>query len=268
MSLPEFGLDGKVALVTGGGRGIGAAIATVFALSGARVMIANRTASAGDAVAEDIRAAGGSALAVGCDIGRHDEADRAVHDTVAAFGGLDIVVHNAAINPWSDLASLDDAALDATLAVNLKACFWLVQAALPQWRARGSGRMLVTSSVTGPRVAMPGSTAYAASKAGVNGFIRSAALDLARDRVTVNGVEPGYIAKQGGSLLSDPERAACIARHIPAGELGRPEDIAHAMCFLASSAARYITGQTIVVDGGSTLPESPTFADSAAPRHD
>ena len=152
--------------------------------------------------------------------------------------------------------------------VNLKACFWLVQATLPHWRRRDGGRMLVTSSVTGPRVAMPGSTAYAASKAGVNGFIRSAALDLAREHVTVNGVEPGYIAKLGGSLLSDPERAARIARHIPAGELGRPEDIAHAMCFLASDAARYITGQTIVVDGGSTLPESPTFADQEAPCHD
>jgi 3-oxoacyl-[acyl-carrier protein] reductase len=106
---------------------------------------------------------------------------------------------------------------------------------------------------------MPGAAAYAASKAGVNGFIRSAALELARERVTVNGVEPGFIAKQGGSLLSDPQRAARIARYIPAGELGRPDDIAQAMCFFASDAARYVTGQTLVVDGGATLPESPSF---------
>lgn len=124
--------------------------------------------------------------------------------------------------------------------------------------------MLVTSSVTGPRVAMPGSSAYAASKAGVNGFIRSAALELAPEGITVNGVEPGFIAKQGDSLLSNPERAARIARHIPMGALGRPEDIAHAMCFLASDAARYVTGQTMVVDGGSTLPESPFFQESRA----
>lgn len=117
--------------------------------------------------------------------------------------------------------------------------------------------------MTGPRVAMPGSAHYAASKAGVNGFIRTAALEYAREGITVNGVEPGYIAKQGGSLLSDPAKAARIARHIPAGELGRPEDIAYAMRFLASPAARYITGQTIVVDGGSTLPESPFFAEQA-----
>lgn len=259
MSLPVFGLAGRVALVTGGGRGIGAAIAQVFAQAGARVLIANRTASAGETVARDLRDQGHAAEAIGCDIGQPAAADAAVSEAVRRFGALDIVVHNAAINPWKPLDEIDDAALEETLAVNLKACFWLARAALPHWAERGSGRMLITSSVTGPRVAMPGAAGYAASKAGVNGFIRSAALELAGRRVTVNGVEPGYIAKQGGSLLSNPERAARIARHIPAGELGRPEDIAYAMCFLASDAARYITGQTIVVDGGSTLPESPFF---------
>lgn len=262
MTLAVFGLRGKVALITGGGRGIGAAIATLFAAAGAKVLIANRTESAGEGVAAAIRSAGGTAQAIRCDIGQHAQAEHAVAATVRAFGALDIVVHNAAVNPWSRIEAMQDAALDQTLAVNLKACFWLTQAALPHWRARGAGRMLVTSSVTGPRVAMPGSAHYAASKAGVNGFIRSAALELAAERITVNGVEPGFIAKRGGSLLSDPERAARIARHIPAGELGRPEDIAHAMCFLASDAARYITGQTIVVDGGSTLPESPFFSEA------
>ncbi|MEO8299312.1 MAG: SDR family oxidoreductase [Burkholderiales bacterium] len=259
MTLPVFGLQGRVALVTGAGRGIGAAIAQVFAAAGARVLIANRTAEAGQTVADGINAAGGQACAVGCDIGQRSEAERAVAETVAAFGALDIVVHNAAINPWASLDAVIDAALQQTFAVNLLACFWLTQAALPHLRRAGSGRILVTSSVTGPRVAMPGSAPYAASKAGVNGFIRSAALELASDRITVNGVEPGYIAKQGGSLLSNPEKAARIARHIPAGALGSPNDIAHAMCFLASPAAAYITGQTIVVDGGSTLPESPFF---------
>jgi len=259
MTANAYSLDGKVALVTGGGRGIGAAIASVFAQAGARVLIANRTAEAGSLVAAKIREDGGAAESIGCDIGRHDEAARAVTEAVGRFGALDIVVHNAAVNPWSRLEAMRDEELETTLAINLKACFWLAQAALPHWRARGSGRMLVTSSVTGPRVAMPGSAHYAASKAGVNGFIRSAALELAADRITVNGVEPGYIAKQGGSLLSDPERAARIARHIPAGELGRPEDIAYAMRYLASDEARYVTGQTLVVDGGSTLPESPYF---------
>lgn len=256
-----FGLQGRVALVTGGGRGIGAAIATVFAEAGAAVLIANRTGSAGEAVAAGLRARGLRAQALACDIGRREEAERAVAEAVLSFGALDIVVHNAAVNPWAAIDAMTDEQLEQTLAVNLKACFWLAQAAVPHLRRRGGGRLLVTSSVTGPRVAMPGSAHYAASKAGVNGFIRTAALEYARQGITVNGVEPGYIAKQGGSLLSDPAKAARIARHIPAGELGRPEDIAYAMRFLASPAARYITGQTIVVDGGSTLPESPFFAE-------
>ncbi len=263
MTSAAFSLAGKVALVTGGGRGIGAAIAMVFAECGARVLIANRTESAAHSIAAGIRALGGEADAIGVDIGQRDDCVRAVGETVARFGALDIVVHNAAINPWASIAQLDAAALRSTLAVNLEACFWLAQAALPHWRARAGGRMLVTSSVTGPRVAMPGCAHYAASKAGVNGFIRSAALELADSRVTVNGVEPGYIAKEGGTLLSDPARAARIASHIPAGELGRPEDIAYAMAYLASAAARYVTGQTIVVDGGSTLPESPFFREAA-----
>ncbi|MBV5294893.1 MAG: SDR family oxidoreductase [Curvibacter lanceolatus] len=260
--LPEFGLEGRVALVTGGGRGIGAAIAQVMARAGARVLIANRTADAGAAVAAGIQAQGGQAQAIGCDIGQPAEARRAVAETVARYGALDIVVHNAAVNPWSSLEQLSEADLAHTLAVNLQACFWLTQAALPHLRRQGGGRILVTSSVTGPRVAMPGAAHYAASKAGVNGFIRAAALELAPEHITVNGVEPGYIAKQGGSLLSNPERARRIAAHIPAGELGRPEDIAYAMCYLASPAARYVTGQTLVVDGGSTLPESPFFSES------
>jgi 3-oxoacyl-[acyl-carrier protein] reductase len=267
-----FSLQGRVALVTGGGRGIGAAIAQVFAAAGAQVLIANRTAAAGEAIAAGIRAAGGQAQAMGCDIGQRAQAEAAVAKAVATFGRLDTVVHNAAINPWATLDAVSNDALQQTVAVNLLACFWLTQAALPHLRAavaasgsQAGGRILVTSSVTGPRVAMPGSTPYAASKAGVNGFIRSAALELAHEGITVNGVEPGYIAKQGGSLLSDPAKAARIARHIPAGTLGTPEDIAHTMCFLASPAARYITGQTIVVDGGSTLPESPFFNEQEAP---
>ncbi|MDE2396525.1 MAG: SDR family oxidoreductase [Burkholderiales bacterium] len=260
-----FRLDGRVALVTGGGRGIGAAIAQVFARAGAKVLIANRTAEAGAAVAQGIAAEGFEADSMACDVGRREECEAAVARAVERFGALDIVVHNAAVNVWRELGAIDDATLAQTLAVNLQACFWLTQAALPALREAGrssGGRLLVTSSVTGPRVAMPGSAPYAASKAGVNGFIRSAALELAREGITVNGVEPGYIAKLGGSLLSDPAKAARIAKHIPAGELGRPEDIAYAMLYLASPAARYVTGQTIVVDGGSTLPESPFFQES------
>jgi 3-oxoacyl-[acyl-carrier protein] reductase len=258
-----FRLDGRIALVTGGGRGIGEAISVRFAQAGASVMIVNRDAAAGRRVVAAIRSDGGAAQAAALDIGSRNAARCAVSRALEAFGALDVVVHNAGICPWSNIEDLDEATLDHTLAVNLKACFWLAQAALPAFRSRGAGRFLVTSSVTGPRVAMPGSAHYAASKAGVNGFIRTAAMEFAKDRVTVNGVEPGYVSKEGGSLLSDPQRAARIARYIPAGELGRPDDIAWAMLYLASDAARYVTGQTIVVDGGSTLPESPIFGDGA-----
>jgi 3-oxoacyl-[acyl-carrier protein] reductase len=258
-----FSLAGRVALVTGGGRSIGAATAKILAEAGARVLIANRTASAGQHVAAQIVRTGGIADAIECDVGTRAQVEQAVRFAVERFGALDIAVHNAGICPWARIADLDDDTLERTLAVNLKACFWLMQAAAPHLQRSGRGRMLVTSSVTGPRVAMPGSAHYGASKAAVNGFIRSAALEYAAGGITVNGVEPGYIAKEGGSLLSDPERAARLARFIPAGSLGAPQDIAYAFCFLASDAARYITGQTIVVDGGSTLPESPFFMEGA-----
>jgi 3-oxoacyl-[acyl-carrier protein] reductase len=263
MTLPAFSLEGRVALVTGAGRGIGAATAMTLASAGARVLIANRTGSAGESVAADIRRTGSEADAIECDVGLRDEIERAVSRTVQRFGALDIVVHNAGICPWVRLADLDDITLERTLAVNLKACFWLLQAAAPHLECSGRGRMLITSSVTGPRVAMPGSAHYAASKAGVNGFIRSAALEYAPRRITVNGVEPGYIAKDRGSLLADSERAARIAHFIPAGQLGEATDVAYALYFLATDAARYITGQTIVVDGGSTLPESPFFMEGS-----
>lgn len=252
-------LYGKVALVTGGGRGIGAAICECLALSGAFVAVVNRTGSVADEVARKIRHLGGQAHAIECDVGVRTELESAVEATVKQFGRLDIAVHNAAICPWVEIEDVSDAQIEETLTVNLQSAFWLTKAMLPHWRTAGSGRLLFTSSVTGPRVAMPGSAHYAASKAGLNGFIRTAAMELAKHKVTVNGVEPGYIAKLGGSLLSNPEKAEKIKRYIPLGELGRPEDIAQAMLFLASDAAGYITGQTIVVDGGSTLPESPFF---------
>ena len=249
-----FRLEGKVALVTGARAGIGGAIASYLAQAGARVMLANRTRAAAGEVAAQIEREGGEAHVTAFSA---DEAGarRAVEDTVAAFGALDIVVHNAGGCPWMSLEALSPEVLDGTLEVNLKCCFWLTQAALPALRRRGGGRILVTSSVTGPRVAMSGAAHYAAAKAGVNGFIRAAALELAPDRITVNGVEPGFIAK-GRGRLSEPATRARIERYIPLGTMGSPDDVAGAILFLASDAARWITGQTIVVDGGATLPDS------------
>lgn len=252
-----FDLSGKVALVTGAGRGMGAETARLLAAQGARVMVANRTVSRAETVAAEIRARGGQALACAYAGASRSGNAAAVQAASDSFGGLDIVIHNAGLVESCPLADLTEAAFDATLAVNLGACFWLAQAAQPAMKARGGGRIVITSSVTGPRVAIGGMAAYAASKAGVNGFIRAAALELARDGITVNGVEPGFIAAPDLGRTGQDARSLALAKYIPAGSIGQPSDIAHAMLFLASDEARYVTGQTIIVDGGATLPESP-----------
>ena len=252
-------LAGKVAIVTGGGQGIGRAIASRFATEGAFVMVANRNAEQGEAVAAEIRAAGARAAFCATDVGDRASVERLVQATLEQEGALDIVVHNAAAFSRDPLEQMDDEAIERVLGVNLKACFYLARAAIAPLRARGNGRILVTSSITGPRVAMPNTAHYAASKGGVNGFIRAAALELAPQGITVNGVEPGYIDTPAMSHMKARFGLDAITRNIPAKRLGAPEDIAAAMLFLASEEAGYITGQTIVVDGGSTLPESPIF---------
>ena len=252
--MSAFRLDGKVALVTGARPGIGGAVATCLAEAGARVVLANRSLQPVEALAQRLRDRGLDAQAIGFGADAAGCA-RAVAETLALAGALDIVIHNAGGCQWSGLDTLSPSLLEDTLALNLKSCFWLTQAALPALRARGGGRIVVTSSITGPRVAMAGAAHYAAAKAGVNGFIRAAALELAPQRITVNGVEPGFVAKDHGRL-SQPGARERIERWIPLGRAGRPEDIAHAMLFLASDEAAWITGQTIVVDGGATLPET------------
>ena len=250
-----FNLKGRVALVTGGGRGIGAAITTRFAEAGASVVIANRTLDVAEVLAAELSARGHSVRAVA--LGGLDRAalHTLVDDVAREVGRLDIVVHNAGGCPWASVEELDEDKLEEALAVNLKACFWLAQAAAPAMRANGFGRILVTSSVSA-RAAMAGGAHYSAAKAGVNAFIRSAAFEFARDGITVNGVEPGFIAKPGRGTMSKPEVTGRLGQFIPMGHLGEADDIAYAMLYVASEQAKYTTGQTIVVDGGSTLPET------------
>ncbi len=250
-------LEGKVALVVGSGQGIGAAIATRLAEAGATTVLANRTLETAQQVADQIIAAGGKASAAMLDVSARQNVHELVAQIVQAHGALDIVVHNAAYISWQPLLEIDGAELERMLSVNLKACFYLTQAAAPVMRASGKGgRILITSSITGPRVAMPGAAHYAASKGGVNAFIRAAALELAPYKITVNGVEPGFIAKPGRGSLSKPATRARIERYIPLGAMGEPDDIAYAMLYLASPHAKYVTGQILTVDGGAVLPET------------
>ncbi|MCO1391203.1 SDR family oxidoreductase [Burkholderia multivorans] len=247
---------GRVVLVTGAAHGIGAAIARRFAESDAFVALADLDEAAAVAQVDAIARAGGAARAYRVDAGSRDELCALVRAVERDGGRLDVVVHNAAYFPLTPFVDIDVQTLERTLSVNLSALFWLAQAALPAFERAGGGRLLVTSSVTGPRVAFPGLAHYAASKAGVNGFIRAAALELARRNVTVNGVEPGMIRTSAAGNLGDASVAARIARDIPLARMGEPDDIANAMLYLASTDAAYVTGQTIVVDGGATLPES------------
>ncbi len=252
-------LDNKICIITGAGQGIGAGIARVFAEAGAKVMIATRTKASGEETMQSILDAGGEAALCAVDIGTLENVEKSVEQTVEKWGGVDIMVHNAASFLGGMVYEYDEGDLETVLSVNLKACFRYSKACIPHFRKRGGGRLLFTSSVTGPRVAMPGTSYYAASKGGMNAFIRTASMELARENITVNGVEPGYIRTKAMELLADEEGLAQMTKYIPAGYMGKAEDIAYAMLYLASDEARYITGQTICVDGGSTLPESPVF---------
>ncbi len=254
-------LSDKVAIITGAGQGIGEGIANVFAEEGARVVVATRTEKNGSETVEQIRAAGGEALLHVVDVGDANSGRETVDVTIGKYGKVDILVHNAASFLMSTLEKYSEEDMETVFSVNLKACIRLSAACIPYFRKQQSGRLLFTSSVTGPRVAYPGLSYYAASKGGVNAFIRNAALELARDGITVNGVEPGYIRTTAMELLTGEAGIKQMEYFIPVGYLGEPRDIACAMLFLATEEARYITGQTIVVDGGSTLPESPVCMD-------
>jgi 3-oxoacyl-[acyl-carrier protein] reductase len=246
-----FDLTQQVALVTGGARGIGKGIARVLGRAGARVIIADIDAAAGQACAAEL---GGHYLPL--DVSRQADCRRVVDDVIASHGQLDILCSNTGIFPQCALADMTEQEWDRMHNINLKGTFFMVQAALAVMRPRGYGRVVITSSITGPITGFPGWSHYAASKAGQLGFMRSAALECARDGVTINAVMPGNILTEGlqaqGEAYLEQMKAA-----IPSHCLGTPEDIGHAACFLASREARYITGQTLVVDGGQVLPESP-----------
>ena len=243
-------LNGRVALVTGASRGIGKAVARMLAARGAHVVAAARGDNA-RATADDINAAGGKADAIALDVTDPGAPDAAIAATVGAHGRLDVLVNNAGITRDQLMLRMKRDDWDAVLATNLTAAFALTQAALkPMLKQRG-GRIICISSVVG-QSGNAGQANYAASKAGLIGFAKSVALEVASRNITVNVVAPGMIETDMTRAIADKAREEWESR-IPLKRLGTPDDVAAAVCFLASDEASYITGQVLAVNGGMYL---------------
>lgn len=237
-------------LVTGGTRGIGLGIAKGFAEAGDRVVIVGRDEAR---TREAARSVPGAEWVVG-DVARADDCERVVEQAVRRTGGLDVVCANAGIFPSSPLVSMDPGELDRVVDTNLKGTVLTVRAAVEALTASGRGRVVITSSITGPLTGYAGWSHYGATKAAQLGFMRSAALELAPRGITVNAVLPGNVRTEGLEELG-PDYLERMRAAIPLGRIGEVEDIAAACLFLAGPGASFITGQSIVVDGGQVLPE-------------
>ncbi len=243
----------RIVIVTGAGIGIGQAAAKAFAALGDHVVVTDILEKEGRETAEAILASGGSAEFQHYDVRSTERTGALVADIEARHGRIDVIVANAGIAHRTPLADLTDEKWDLTFDIDLKGIFRLVRAAAPGMRARRSGSVVALSSIMGVAYGWDEHVHYSAAKSGVIGLVRGLAVELARDGVRVNGVAPGYI--RTAQLLSEenslgPAGAEKAAEFIPMGRLGAPEDIADVIAFLASKAARYMTGQVLVVDGG------------------
>jgi 3-oxoacyl-[acyl-carrier protein] reductase len=246
-------MDASTVLITGAGIGIGAATARAFATAGYRVIVTDILEEEGQSVVAGIESKGGAAEYHRLDVTRTDEVEAVVFSVQDRYGPIDTVVGNAGIAHRVPLAELDDARWDHTLDVDLKGIMRVCRAAAPSMRSARRGNMIALSSIMGVAYGWDEHVHYSAAKAGVVGLVRGLAVELAQDGVRVNGIAPGYI-RTAQSLSrehsSGPEGLAEAAKVIPLGRVGEPEDIADVAVFLASEAARYLTGQVVVVDGG------------------
>ncbi len=245
-----FDLTGKVALVTGASSGIGRALASTLAQAGAAVVLVARRADELATAAADIRAAGGQAATVAVDLAERTALRAAAVSAAATFGAPDIIVNAAGINARKPMLEVSDDDWDRTIAINLSAPFFLVQALAPAMMAKGWGRVINIASLQSVR-AFADSAPYGASKGGIMQLTRAQAEALSRHGVTVNAIAPGFFKTPlTGPVFADPARAQAMAARTMAGRNGEMDDLAGTLLFLASQASAYVTGQTLFVDGG------------------
>ena len=249
-----FDLTGKVAIVTGASRGIGAAIAHAFAQAGAQVVLASRKQEPLDAVAAEIRAAGGTATAVAAHTGDDAAVEALVARAVDEYGGVDILVNNAATNPhYGPVLTAEDGHWDKTFDVNVKGYVRMVRACMAPMQARGGGAVINVASIAGIKPET-GMGVYAVSKAGVLMLTQVLAVELAPANIRVNAVAPGYVKTKFSSVIwQNPRVYADVKARIPQGRMAEPEELTGVMLYLASDAASFTTGAVFTVDGGHLL---------------
>ncbi len=248
-----FDLTGQVAVVTGSSRGIGRAIAERMAQHGARVVVSSRSAEACEPVAAAIRAAGGEAMAVACNIGRKGECQALVEQAVAAWGQVDAMVCNAAVNPhFGPMQTISDDAWDRIMGSNIRSNLWLANLVAPGMAERGGGTITIVSSIAGLR-GTPTLGAYAVSKAADMQLVRNLAVEWGPRGIRANAIAPGLVRTDfARALWEDEANLRRRTADTPLGRIGEPDEIAGAAVFLAAAAGRFMTGQTIVIDGGVT----------------
>lgn len=246
---PAVRLDGKVAVITGAGSGVGRASAILFAAAGARVLVANRTGSKAEAVVATIRAAGGEALAVEADVSQSADVQRMIAAAVVAWGGLDILFNNAGISPSGTVTAISEADWAECLGTNLTGVFLGCKYAIPEMQKRGGGVILTTAGTFGIRPARD-KAAYSAAKAGAISLSGAVALDYARDNIRSNAICPGYVDTPLNAGFPEAARDAFLAQYQPLRGLITPEEVAGLALYLCSDAAHMITGQAFIIDGG------------------
>jgi 3-oxoacyl-[acyl-carrier protein] reductase len=247
-------LDERVAIVTGAADGVGLGIARVLAAEGAAVVVADVDAEGAAAAARELCESGGRALEAVVDVTEADAVSAVATAALDRFGRIDILVANAGIYPAAEIEAITDELWHRVVDVNVKGALNAIKACLPAMREQRYGRIVLTSSITGPLVGVPGLAHYGATKAALLGLMRSAALEVAPHGITINAVLPGNVLTPGIAHWDDEFRAR-VAGAIPLGRLAQPEEVGWAVRVLASEELAYVTGQTLVIDGGQVLPE-------------